>query len=170
MRISYTLLIGIIVLVLSLVGGGYASYMAFLPLTKDPADEAEHIIDPPATAELEKGDYDIWLISSETRYDEQEILIIDSGNESVTIEKSSGSVKLQSDKYVLYGKMEIPADGTYNIKTEYNQTLYITPPLNVEENFVVCCGALCLTSFFILIGFLLVIIGIVLQFKSKRKK
>jgi len=164
---SIVLIIGSSLMGLALIGGGIFSFLSWAAIVKDPVEEAEYTIERPGNVSMEKGDYEIWISLLVTEPMDLPLNITDSNNETVYIEKSDGKIKME-EKFVLYGSFSIRNNGVYNVSGPNDVTLYITPPLEVEENFWTACLVSCGTIIGFIIGLIVLIVGIVLHVKDKK--
>jgi hypothetical protein len=163
------LIVGILLILVSTIVGGPLTYLAFQPLAKNPEDEAKYIIEGAGTILIEEGKYDIWLKTEDMDWEEINIDIMDGDGDKIPIDTSTRIVKLQNDKYVLYGTIKIPDNGQYNITSNSDHELYLTSPLNVRRTFIVCCGVVTFSITSSIIGLIIVIIGLALALRSRKK-
>ncbi len=162
----------IIILVIALVGGGIWAVIKGPPLLQDPSEEAEYTVEPPSVEILREGKYEIWVDSDETYMDPDylDITVKDQEyNKTIPIKFTETDVTLGKEQYVKYGEITIPDTGLYNITSSDSTVIYITEPLGIEDSFMELCGGCCMSCGLFLVGAVLLIVGIVLYRREKKK-
>jgi preprotein translocase subunit SecG len=174
-------IIGIFLIVIAIIGAYYSFYVIIenpeeVSLYEIYFEEDDNSLFGSSTESvnihLDKGKYDLW-------YEPGGFLWLDSVNE-VTVRASDGSIVYQRESYFGGGGdsisrggkefnrfciFEVDASGDYNISASSGTTLYLTEYIDVGLG----SGLGFLNVIFIIIGVILILAGIVLNYLKNKK-
>jgi len=163
------IIIGIILLIVGIVGG-VVSLVASITDPSEEADWSGEVSSTPKTIRLDSGEYDVWYEGTGGWFtsDPGVVQIRDSSNKVVfnkDAASSSESVTVNGRSYQNIGSLDIDKTGDYTIECDNACTMYITPP----SSFMLGVG-LCIVGVIMgLVGGILMLIGVVKHFGSKKK-
>jgi uncharacterized membrane protein len=159
-RSNIVVIVGILFIIIGIV----VSALYFSNISSTPKTRADYTVNPPQTLKIEEGEYEIWY-GPESEDIEPQVTIVDTDGNDINIgSQSLSSSSYNGATYYNVGKVNINKTGKYTFSSDPLVELYLTPPTAMAQG----CGFCFLGIIMCVCGAIIVILGLVLNFRKKK--